>query len=95
VYGFNIGIDSDYADLNVGHIVTELELQAAVAAGLREYDFLWGEEPYKYEWRAVARQHYTLTWYDGRQAQTQQKLIETARSIRGHLRRLVPTSKDK
>ncbi|MDQ3282027.1 MAG: GNAT family N-acetyltransferase [Acidobacteriota bacterium] len=37
-------------------------IERSIAEGVREYDFLWGEEPYKYDWGAERRVDRTMTW---------------------------------
>ena len=50
---YNAGIDPDARDLSPGVILTALYVRAALDAGKRRFDFLRGDEPYKYEWGAV------------------------------------------
>jgi CelD/BcsL family acetyltransferase involved in cellulose biosynthesis len=57
----------------------------SIAEGVREYDFMWGEEPYKYDWGAERRVDLTLTWARSPRA----RLLRLARRVwRGVKRRL-------
>ncbi len=46
-YLYNNGYDKAYSDLSVGLISKVLSLEAAIDDGLRYYNFLKGDEPYK------------------------------------------------
>jgi CelD/BcsL family acetyltransferase involved in cellulose biosynthesis len=50
---YNAGIDPDARDLSPGVILAARCVQFAVEHGMRRFDFLRGNEPYKYEWGAV------------------------------------------
>jgi CelD/BcsL family acetyltransferase involved in cellulose biosynthesis len=49
---YNAGIDPDARDLSPGVVLAARYVQAALEAGRRRFDFLRGNEPYKYEWGA-------------------------------------------
>lgn len=82
VYDLVSGIDWDYRQYNVGHILTQLAIQNAVRNGVDEYDFLWGDEPYKYEWRAQDREHVTLIYFGSPIARLQHVGFKTARKAK-------------
>ena len=50
---YNAGVDPDAQDLSPGVVLVVKYLEYAIAAGLRRFDFLRGDEPYKYGWGAV------------------------------------------
>jgi CelD/BcsL family acetyltransferase involved in cellulose biosynthesis len=50
---YNAGVDPDARDLSPGVLLTYAYVQRALDRGLRRFDFLRGNEPYKYEWGAV------------------------------------------
>lgn len=52
-YLYNTGMDPSAALVSPGITGTALYLQDRLAAGRRRFDFLRGDEPYKYEWGAV------------------------------------------
>ncbi len=52
-YLYNAGMDPEASLASPGITGTALYLQDRLAAGRRRFDFLRGDEPYKYEWGAV------------------------------------------
>jgi CelD/BcsL family acetyltransferase involved in cellulose biosynthesis len=50
---YNAGTDPDARDLSPGVILIARYVMEAIALGRRRFDFLRGDEPYKYEWGAV------------------------------------------
>jgi len=50
---YNAGIDPDARDLSPGVIFVAEAVRYAVEHGKRQFDFLRGNEPYKYEWGSV------------------------------------------
>lgn len=50
---YNAGMDPDARDVSPGITGTAMYFQDRLAAGRRRFDFLRGDEPYKYEWGAV------------------------------------------
>jgi CelD/BcsL family acetyltransferase involved in cellulose biosynthesis len=50
---YNAGIDPDARDLSPGVVLTAALVRAALEEGARRFDFLRGDEPYKYEWGSV------------------------------------------
>ncbi len=52
-YLYNAGVDPDARDLSPGVLMSARAIEAAIAAGRRRFDYLRGDEPYKYEWGAV------------------------------------------
>jgi CelD/BcsL family acetyltransferase involved in cellulose biosynthesis len=50
---YNAGIDPDARDLSPGVIFAAESVRFAIEHGKRSFDFLRGNEPYKYEWGAV------------------------------------------
>lgn len=57
-YYYNSGWDSDLTDLPLGHLMTQLVIDDAIASGDTEYSFMWGTESYKYSFGAVDRVHH-------------------------------------
>jgi CelD/BcsL family acetyltransferase involved in cellulose biosynthesis len=64
MYGFNYGsrfyfyqhgYDEQFSPLSVGLVLMALTIRAAVTDGAREFDMLWGTEPYKSLWTHDAR----------------------------------------
>ncbi len=48
-YLYNSGFDRAYSHLSVGLALKALTIRDAIESGLRRYDFLRGNEPYKYD----------------------------------------------
>ena len=49
-YYYNSGYDLDYADLSVGLVLIGLSVKNAIERGNQLYDFLRGDETYKFDW---------------------------------------------
>lgn len=60
LYCYLSGFDSERAYYSPGAILLEHVIEAAIRSGLREVDFLRGEEPYKYLWGATDRSQYRI-----------------------------------
>jgi CelD/BcsL family acetyltransferase involved in cellulose biosynthesis len=52
LYFYNAGIEPDARELSPGALLSALSVRAALEAGCRRFDYLRGDEPYKYEWGA-------------------------------------------
>ncbi|HEX5823661.1 MAG TPA: GNAT family N-acetyltransferase [Candidatus Limnocylindrales bacterium] len=50
---YNAGVDPDARDLSPGVVLAAMYVQTAIESGKRRFDFLRGDEPYKYEWGAT------------------------------------------
>ncbi len=50
---YNAGIDPDARELSPGVIFAAEAVRYAIEKGMRSFDFLRGNEPYKYEWGSV------------------------------------------
>lgn len=49
-YYYNAGYDLDWANMSVGMVLIGLSIRAAILRGNMTYDFLRGEETYKFDW---------------------------------------------
>lgn len=58
---YNSGFDREYSHLSVGLLVKANSVREAIEAGKRRYDFLRGNEPYKYDLGAVDAPLYQCT----------------------------------
>lgn len=54
-YFYQHGYDDKYKDHSVGLVLMALTIRAALEEGTREFDMLWGVEPYKFLWAKEAR----------------------------------------
>jgi CelD/BcsL family acetyltransferase involved in cellulose biosynthesis len=52
-YYYNAGVDPEARELSPGVLMIARYIERAIALGRRRFDFLRGDEPYKYEWGAV------------------------------------------
>jgi CelD/BcsL family acetyltransferase involved in cellulose biosynthesis len=50
---YNAGVDLEARDLSPGVLMIHAYVSRAIAAGVTRFDFLRGDEPYKYDWGAV------------------------------------------
>jgi len=64
-YASTVARDISYSAYSVGHLHYMFVLQEAIRLGLREYDFLQGDEPYKSFWAKSARRYQEVTLIDG------------------------------
>lgn len=84
-YGFSQGLNDDLLAYNPGNILQEMELRAAIDDGMREYDFMWGSEEYKYKWGATHRVDRIFTYYDTPRAKLIRNVIDLAREARSRV----------
>jgi CelD/BcsL family acetyltransferase involved in cellulose biosynthesis len=49
-YFYQHGFDERFRDASVGLVLMGLSIRAALEEGAREFDMLWGVEPYKFLW---------------------------------------------
>lgn len=64
-YSFFIGgFEPEMMRWSVGTCLFARVFAAAIEEGAREFDFLRGEEEYKYRYGAVNRNYLTLSWFD-------------------------------
>ncbi len=96
VYDFASGMDVKFADFSPGQVLTEMSLRQAISAGIDVYDFLRGDEPYKFRWGAEACEEISMRWINTRRAQLEQAVLNTIlhgwRSTKGLLPESIATS---
>jgi len=61
IYFIAAGRDIRYSDYNVGHLHMMHVVKDAVSRNLSEFDFLQGDEPYKFHWTKSARRYMRVT----------------------------------
>lgn len=61
VYLYNMGFDPEYRELSPGIVTIALDIRSAIDEGYGGYDFLRGNEDYKYRLGAVARSTVRVT----------------------------------
>jgi CelD/BcsL family acetyltransferase involved in cellulose biosynthesis len=84
-YAYNSCHDPAWERENVGSILRGQVISRAIMTGYREYDFLRGEEAYKYRWGATARRHIGIRIV--RPSPTRRVLLDGARLLRSSLPR--------
>jgi CelD/BcsL family acetyltransferase involved in cellulose biosynthesis len=62
-YFYQSGFDPDYGKFSVGLATMGLAIKSAIEEGAAEYDFLYGDEPYKFLWARRARELGCLEMY--------------------------------
>jgi CelD/BcsL family acetyltransferase involved in cellulose biosynthesis len=55
-YGLG-GLDPDYSKYSVGNLITAKVLEKCIEKGVREYDFMKGDESYKFDWTTEFRRN--------------------------------------
>jgi len=48
---------------SLGTMLTARAIETAIEEGATEFDFLRGDEPYKYMWRASSRHNWRWLWW--------------------------------
>lgn len=91
IYNYSMGINHDFDDLSPGHMLREMVLRHAIKTGVKEYDFLWGDQPHKYSWGAETRHDWNMCWIASPRARLEQTLIEGLHSGWQLTKRLLPT----
>jgi CelD/BcsL family acetyltransferase involved in cellulose biosynthesis len=61
---YQSGFDPVWAKFSPGTVLFSLSIQDAIANGMLEYDFLQGDEPYKFSWTNTKRQCVTILIYN-------------------------------
>ena len=61
-YYYQSGFDPDptWKAFSPGRIIVNLTIESAMEEGLQEYDFLRGDEPYKFHWAKMSRSTHTV-----------------------------------
>jgi CelD/BcsL family acetyltransferase involved in cellulose biosynthesis len=60
-YYYNTGYDPEWASYSVGLVLTGLSIRNAVERGVGTYDFLRGDEAYKFDWANKMQQLVNVT----------------------------------
>ena len=63
LYGYQFGFDPDWKGFSPGTVLMALTTNSAISQGIKEYDFLRGEAPYKHKWTDKERKNLqVLVW---------------------------------
>jgi CelD/BcsL family acetyltransferase involved in cellulose biosynthesis len=90
-YFYQSGFDPRHARASVGLIAVGLSIKAAVDEGATEYDFLHGDEAYKFHWARRTRELGRLELYPPHvRGRLYRRAIEANRAARRTARRVLP-----
>jgi CelD/BcsL family acetyltransferase involved in cellulose biosynthesis len=90
-YFYQSGFDPNYAKYSVGLATMALTIQSAIAEGADEFDFLHGDEPYKFLWTQSVRELYRLELFPpDLRGWLCRGAVETDRAVRRLARRMLP-----
>jgi CelD/BcsL family acetyltransferase involved in cellulose biosynthesis len=88
-YFYQHGFDSAFAEYSLGLVLMALTVRAAIESGLREFDMLYGHEPYKALWARQQRPLARLQIFPPRvTGRLLRRKAETRRAIRHMARQL-------
>jgi len=90
VYAFASGMEAGLEEYSPGQVLMEAMIREAIRAGMRYYDFLRGDEEYKFFWEAQPRYDHSLCWYASPVAQYQRQLLALGRAAWRRGKRLLP-----
>jgi len=54
------GFDPDYSKYSVGNLITAKVIEKCIEKGIKEYDFMKGDEPYKFDWTTKYRRNFNI-----------------------------------
>ena len=60
LYSYQFGFDAKFARNNVFKVLRSYIIEDAIGRGLKEFELLRGQEPYKYAWKAVPMRKHLL-----------------------------------
>ncbi len=90
-YYYNAGYDLDWANRSVGLVLIGLSVKNAAARGIKIYDFLRGEETYKFDWANGQNELVNIVLRRPTFPATAHGLLEnTTRSIRNFSKNALP-----
>jgi CelD/BcsL family acetyltransferase involved in cellulose biosynthesis len=78
VYAYASGVNFALADYSPGQVLMEHMIGEAIRQGMHTYDFLRGDEEYKFFWQAECRYDSALRWLASSRARHDQALIDLA-----------------
>ena len=96
LFNYQQGFNPAYKNWSVGTMSLCLELREVFARGLSEYDFLKGEESYKFLWSTGVRRQYSLKAYAptrrGSIYRAKDGLIASLKSVKAAFRKTQPST---
>ena len=86
LFHYNSGFDSQWAKHGVAKQLIALVIEHAIQRGLKEFDFLKGDEAYKYEWTKLERHSMQLTiWNQSMKSHLYRVADNTIFTLKRHL----------
>lgn len=61
-YEYLTGFDPEYSEYGVANLLRKCVIEECIRKGLKEYDLLRGNEPYKREWNTKARKNFEVSY---------------------------------
>lgn len=91
MHGHLCGFDPDYSKYSVGNLLLWKVLEECVEKGISEYDFMQGDESYKFDWTDKQRQNINVRFVNNKPSS---KLISLAIDALGisksYVRKIIP-----
>lgn len=84
---YQSGIDPSWSRFSVGMLMLGISIRQAILTGHVEYDFLRGEEQYKYHWGNLIREQRTVWLFDNRVSSLSRLVVTVLREQLGRLKR--------
>lgn len=81
IYCFSVGFDPAWSKHSVGSVLMLMVIEDAIQKKVKEFDFLSGEEEYKYRWTDKKRVTFDLAIFRSRKKYHQVKLEKIARQL--------------
>lgn len=83
------GFEPSFSRYSLGTVLTAHAIEDAIAGGAREFDFLRGDEPYKYAWKPMERRNFRLLlWKPSFPSCLTPWLNHAERAIERHIKQL-------
>lgn len=87
---YQAGFDPALRDKSVGMALMAKSLEAAMAQGWEEFDFLRGTEEYKFHWTSTQRRLWNVSFFaPGPRSALYRTLFLARRKVRGHLKKVL------
>ena len=89
-YDFASGFDYKFADYSPGQMLTEISIHQAMENDVKEYDFLRGDEPYKFRWVAEPYEDCELIWVASPRIRLFKKSVEGIKVVWRRVKHMLP-----
>jgi CelD/BcsL family acetyltransferase involved in cellulose biosynthesis len=89
-YDFASGFDYKFSDYSPGQMLTEIAIHQAMDNDVKEYDFLRGNEPYKFRWVAEPYEDCELVWVASLRIRVFKSAVEGLRVVWRQVKHFLP-----